>query len=121
MGIQQMLMVGPTGFLNTTGVAATDGAVVGWRADLGSMVTSVTSDGKILGVWADNSGAGTFVAAGFGSDPGQNGWATSFTIDSTTLLAADAASYNYSSGTATWEWAGPFGFADATPFTAVIE
>lgn len=108
--------------LNTTGVAGTDGSDVGWSGAYGSIGNTYTNDGKLLGFLADANGVdGTIVVAGFGSDPGQNGWATSFTINGTTLLAADATSFSGGT-TSTWTWAGsPFGFVNTVAFTAVIE
>lgn len=116
---------GPT--LSTTGTAGNLVTITGYRAlgSIGSMVSATTSDGKTVTNWYQDSVGTTAVIAvgGFGGDPGQNGWATSFKINAVIKTAASASSYSYNAGAgiASWTWnAATWSFVNGVGFTADI-
>ena len=94
-------------------------------APFGSASPSTFTDGKTFQALYDyydlNVGGsyGILSVSGFASDPGQTGYFTSITSNSTTYTAAGAAFYSYGSGIATWTFPA-FGFVDPNTYSVVV-
>lgn len=88
------------------------GYYTGYGVGFGSISSSFFTDGKQIVAIYDYSipavgyDSANLVIGGFGSDPGQTGYFTSFTAGLNTKSAASATAYFYNSGTgqATWVW-----------------
>lgn len=90
------------------------------KSNIGSVSPSgFLRDGKEVSALTDEPTASNLKITGFSSNPG-TGYLISVTANSVTRLAS-AASYSYSSGTATWRWSSQtFGFANGGNYSASI-
>jgi hypothetical protein len=99
---------GSIGFINgTIGSLSTSAAGAGTIVNISDLYTSSVNDGAKIFI------------SGFSSDPGQAflGQATFHSV----TLQGSAAFYSYSSGTAAWEWATPWNFANAGVYPGTVQ
>src|SRR5690606_31585797 len=108
--------------LNSTGTAGSASGRVGYSFtfSFGTMSPVVTTDSRTVLDMYDQSGVGFLNVSGFGTDPGQTGWATTIFVNGVPYDPASAIGYSYAIGVAQWQFMGGFGFSNGVGYTVTI-